>query len=107
MRKRHSFSDLTKNWSEERKTRVAEGTKSLHREYVLAEIRREVGLTQAEAAERLNITQPAFSAYESGSDLRIGTLQKIVSALGGVLTFNVEVDGEVYPLHFPNQTALA
>lgn len=33
-------------------------------------------------------------------DMRIGTLRRIVGALGGVLKMQVEIDGRDYPLGF-------
>ena len=79
----------------------------MNREYVLAQLRSEAGLTQCEMAERLSISQPAYAAYEKADNMRISTLQKIVSALGGVLSLHVEISGRDYALQLPRQTALA
>lgn len=44
--------------------------------------REHLGLTQAEVAARLGITQPAFAQQESSSTLRKTTRDKIAAALG-------------------------
>jgi DNA-binding XRE family transcriptional regulator len=57
------------------------------RAYQLREIREEQGLTQAQLAERMQITQPTISALESGNLDRSGltTLKAYVEALGGTV----------------------
>ena len=72
-------------------------------EYVLSQIRREIGMTQVEVANKLHIAQPTYAAFERSDNLRVGTLSKIVSAFGGVLKFQVEIDGRDYPLGFATQ----
>ena len=69
------------------------GVTMLRRKCVLSDIRKLAGLTQSQMAERLDVTQPAYAAFEKGGDLRVGTLQKIVSALGGELLFRVKLQG--------------
>jgi DNA-binding XRE family transcriptional regulator len=44
--------------------------------------REHLGLTQAEVAERLGISQPAYAAQENSSKLRKTTREKISKALG-------------------------
>lgn len=57
------------------------------RAYRLREIREEQGVTQAELAARMAITQPTVSALESGDLDRSGltTLKAYVEALGGTV----------------------
>ena len=76
-------------------------TDDLHREYVLSQIRQQVGFTQADVAERLGVSQPTYAECERGSNMRIGTLQKIVTALGGELSFHVLIGGRDYNLQMP------
>ena len=66
----------------------------MHREYTLSEIRRQAGLTQCQMAEKLNVSQPAYASFEKGGNLRVGTLQKIASALGGELSLNIKLHGD-------------
>ena len=98
----HSFERLRDHMSPERKAANRAAADDMNREYVLAQIRRELGVTQVEVASRLNVAQPTYAAFERSKNLRVETLQKIVAALGGVLKLNVEINGKDYPLQFSN-----
>ena len=53
---------------------------------MLGELRRELDLTQAALADRLNVTQENVSQIERGeTDIRLSTLRRYVEALGGQL----------------------
>ena len=95
-----SFDTLRSRMSPERREANAAAAQEMNRSYVLSQIRREIGMTQVEVANKLDIAQPTYAAFERSDNLRIGTLAKIVSALGGVLKFQVEIDGRDYPLGF-------
>jgi transcriptional regulator with XRE-family HTH domain len=58
---------------------------------LLAELRRAAGKTQVEVAESMGITQPTLSHLESQDDMQIGTLQRIVEALGGELEITAKL----------------
>ena len=96
-----NFNELLSKMSPERRARVKAEAGDLHREYVLSQIRRQVGFTQADVAERLGVSQPTYAECERGSNMRIGTLQKIVAALGGELSFHVLIGGRDYNLQMP------
>jgi len=49
----------------------------------LAEVRRSLGLTQVELAQRMGMTQSDLSKLERRSDVRVGTLRAWAEALGG------------------------
>jgi DNA-binding XRE family transcriptional regulator len=51
----------------------------------LSEMRRKVGLTQAEVAEAMGVSQQRVSAIESGAIAELATLGDYVRALGGEL----------------------
>ncbi|MDR1189461.1 MAG: XRE family transcriptional regulator [Bifidobacteriaceae bacterium] len=57
------------------------------RAFRLREMREELGVTQKELAERMDLTQPTISALESGDLDRSGlaTLRSYVEALGGTV----------------------
>ena len=87
-------SPKTVPWSETRAKRkldeamVADHRARLQAEaraYRLREMREEQGLTQAELAQRMHVTQPSVSELESGDIERSGlsTLKAYVEALGG------------------------
>ena len=102
-----NFEELRKKFSSERRAHLDEEVKEMQREYAISQIRREAGFTQVEMAERLSISQPTYAEFEKGGNMRIGTLQKIVAALGGILKFEVELDGRDYPLQMPQQYSMA
>ena len=103
----HPFSSLRERMSRERQAANNDAAKDMNREYVLSQIRRELGITQVEVADRLNIAQPTYANFERSDNLRIGTLQKIVNALGGILKLQIEIGGKEYPLQFSRACAPA
>jgi len=65
----------------QRRARVEE-----HKAAMLSELRRDLDLTQAAIAERLEVTQENVSQIERGeADVRLSTLNRYVVALGGRL----------------------
>lgn len=95
-----NFNELRARMSPERRAANAAAAAEMNREYVLSQIRHEAGLTQTDIAGRLGIAQPTYAAQERNGNMRIDTLRKIVTALGGVLKMRVEIDGKDYPLGF-------
>lgn len=51
----------------------------------LTEIRKQAGLTQAEVAEAMGVSQQRVSAIESGAVAELATLADYIRALGGEL----------------------
>lgn len=94
-----NFEELRKRFSPERRAKLDAEVQEMQTEYVLSQIRREAGFTQVQMAEKLSVSQPTYAEYEKGGNMRIGTLQKIVAALGGVLKFHIELNGRDYPLY--------
>lgn len=90
----HPWPELLAEMPAARRKHIKESTDALHREYTLSEIRRQAGLTQCQMAEKLNVSQPAYASFEKGGNLRVGTLQKIASALGGELSLNIKLHGD-------------
>ncbi len=65
----------------QRRVRVEE-----HKQAMLSELRKELDLTQAVVAERLDVSQENVSQIERGeADVRLSTLYRYVEALGGRL----------------------
>jgi DNA-binding Xre family transcriptional regulator len=78
------------------------GTSKLWRAYVascrarrpaatLSTLRTEQGLSQAELGERLGMNQSEVSKLERRDDIRLGTLNAVVAALGGRLRLTVSL----------------
>jgi predicted transcriptional regulator len=72
-------------------------------EMLLAEIRKEVGLTQKELAAAMGIKQPSLSKLEAQNDMQVSTLQRLVQALGGQLEIIAHLPhGDVRVSQFPD-----
>lgn len=82
----------------ERRKRVEELRRAYDAVLRLAALRESRGVTQAELAGSLGVSQPNVSKIERNDDLRLSTLGGYVAALGGRLEINV-----VFPDH-PDQT---
>lgn len=54
-----------------------------HRTMTLREVRKEMGFTQAQVAKAMGVTQSALSQIESQHDMRLATLRRMVTAMGG------------------------
>ena len=94
MSRHHPWSELRAKTSPERQARIKADADKMHREYTLSEIRRQAGFTQCQMAEKLNVSQPAYATFEKGGNLRVGTLQKIATALGGELSLKIKLHGD-------------
>jgi DNA-binding transcriptional regulator YiaG len=86
------ISELRKNMSPERRQRIAAKTAQLKQEMALQELRQALALTQKELAEKLHVNQAAVSKFENQSDIYIGTLRKILAAMGGELRITAHFD---------------
>lgn len=87
------FKELRDRMSPERQKRSAAVAREMMAELLLAEIRKQAGLTQVELAEQLGITQPSLSKLESQDDMQISTLRRIIEALGGELELTATLPG--------------
>jgi transcriptional regulator with XRE-family HTH domain len=67
--------------------------KEMMAEMLLAEIRKNVGLTQEDLAAQLGIKQPTLSKLESQDDMQVSTLQRLIHALGGELELIAHLPG--------------
>lgn len=80
-----SFSNLTANFSPQRKAKITQKTNQLKAEMALNELREAFSLTQNELASKLNVKQPAISRLEQRSDMYISHLREVIEAMGGQL----------------------
>lgn len=62
----------------------------------LSRVREERGLTQAQLATKLGVTQATISGIERRKDVQVSTLRKIVEALGGALEIVARFENASY-----------
>ncbi len=90
------FKKLKDNMSPERREKIEEHAQEILIGMALQELRQTRHLTQQELANMLNINQAALSKMECQADIRVSTLRKILSAMGGTLKIVAEFpEGEV------------
>lgn len=58
----------------------------------LAEIRKAIGLTQADMAKQLEQSQGSISKIENTADMYLSTLRKYIEAMGGELRLTATFD---------------
>ena len=88
-----NFKELEAKMSPQRRARIEALARDTLAEMLLAEIRRQAGLTQVDLAETLGIKQPSLSKLEAQDDMQISTLRHIVNALGGELELIANLPG--------------
>ncbi len=88
-----NFSELTKNFSPERRARIDARKAELRPEMDLAELRQALALTQSALAETLGVGQAEVSKIEQRTDAFVSTLRRFVQALGGELEINAVFPG--------------
>ncbi len=91
-----SFKGLKDKMSPERREDVDNRAQTILIGMALQELRKTRNLTQQELAALLNVNQAALSKMESQSDIRVSTLRKLLSAMGGSMKIVAEFpEGEV------------
>lgn len=71
--------------SEEEIARIRQSAAMELVELSLGELRKKVGVTQEELAERMETAQPYLSKIENSEDYYLSTLKRYIEALGGHL----------------------
>ena len=98
---RHSFRELTKEFSPARRRRIDGMKRELLAEMPLHELRRARALTQRDLAKMLQVNQPAVSKLEQRADVYISSLRSYIEAVGGKLKIVAEFpEGEVAITNF-------
>ena len=88
-----NYQQLRSRMSPEQLARSEIQAKEMMAEMLLAEIRKEIGLTQEDLAAAMNIKQPSLSKLESQDDMQVSTLQRLIRALGGELELVAHMPG--------------
>jgi hypothetical protein len=95
------FKELTKGFSEARKTRVVAGVSELKREMALHELRQARERSQQDLARELKVGQPAVAKLERRADMYVSNLRRYVEALGGSLEITARFpEGSVSIINF-------
>ena len=98
---RHPFSELTGDFTSERRERVDAMKRDLLTEMPLHELRRARVLTQQELAETLHVSQSAVAKLEQRADIYVSSLRSYIEAVGGRLRIVAEFpEGEVAITNF-------
>ena len=98
---RHPFSELTKDFTPERRRRIDDMKSELLAEMPLHELRRARALTQRGLATTLRVNQPAVAKLEQRADVYVSSLRSYIEAVGGKLKIVAEFpEGEVAITNF-------
>ena len=98
---RHLFSELTRDFTPERRRRIDEMKDELLAEMPLHELRRARELTQRDMAKLLKVNQPAVSKLEQRADVYVSSLRSYIEAVGGRLKIVAEFpEGEIAITNF-------
>jgi DNA-binding XRE family transcriptional regulator len=87
----------------ERRKRVEEIGKAYDALLALGELREYCGLTQADLAREMGVSQPNISKIENNADPRLSTLDSFVRALGGHLEVKVVLPERTIDLALPGR----
>ncbi|HEY3720126.1 MAG TPA: XRE family transcriptional regulator [Roseiarcus sp.] len=79
------FSELTKDFTPERRARVAAKAAMLREAMTLEELRNARSLSQEDMAATMAVGQPAVARLEKRNDMHVSNLRRYVEALGGTL----------------------
>jgi predicted transcriptional regulator len=89
-----SFHELTKNFTPERRARVAAKAAVLREAMTLEELRKARSLSQEAVAELLAVGQPAVAKMEKREDMHVSNLRRYIEALGGTLVITARFADE-------------
>ena len=81
----HPWSRIEARFTPEQLREIDEEVQRMRQEMFLYEIRQLAGMTQTDLADAMDVKQASVSKMEQQDDMQIGTLRKIVEALGGEL----------------------
>lgn len=83
--KRKTVKDLDTLLGSKRVAKAKSAARKKMEAMLLAEVRRQLGFTQAAVAQAMGVSQSALSQIESQDDLQLSTLRRLIHALGGEL----------------------
>jgi transcriptional regulator with XRE-family HTH domain len=92
------FSEIRREVTPSRRSQIDAIKKRMEAAERLFEIRRDLGITQADVAEAMGISQGNVSTLEHREDALLSTVRAYVDALGGVLELKVLVGDRSFDL---------
>ena len=87
---RNLFSELTKDFTPERRARVEARKAELRATMPLHELRQARAMTQKAVGEVLKVNQPAVAKLERRADMYVSNLRAYIEAMGGRLNIVAE-----------------
>ena len=87
---RHAFTELTKDFTPERRVRVDGKKAELRAAMPLHELRRARAMTQKAVGKTLHVNQPAVAKLERRADMYVSNLRAYIEAMGGRLNIVAE-----------------
>jgi hypothetical protein len=99
--KLHNWNDLKRSREPERAERVRRRVEAELVEMSLGELRRELGVTQAQMAHAAEMNQGEVSRLERREDHLVSTLRRCVRALGGDIEITAVVGDKRVRLPLP------
>ena len=91
-----SFNELKEKMSPQRREKIKDQAQAILISMALQELRQTRRLTQQDLANILNVNQAALSKMENQTDIRVSTLRKLLTAMGGTLKIIAEFpEGEI------------
>jgi predicted transcriptional regulator len=88
------FADLTKNFTPERRARVAAKAAALREAMTLEELRKARARSQDDVAQSLAVGQSAVAKLEKRTDMHVSNLRRYIEALGGTLEITARFGGK-------------
>ena len=83
---RKIFSDLTREFTPDRRKRIDAKKTELRATMALHELRKARAMTQKALGEALNVNQPAVAKLERRTDMYVSNLRGYIEAMGGKLS---------------------
>ena len=91
-----SFNELKAKMSPQRREQIEDQAQAILISMALQELRQTRHLTQQDLANILNVNQAALSKMENQTDIRVSTLRRLLTAMGGTLKIVAEFpEGEI------------
>ena len=87
---RHLFTELTKDFTPQRRVRVDARKAELRTTMPLHELRQARAMTQKPVGEVLKVNQPAVAKLKQRSDMYVSNLRAYIEAMGGRLNIVAE-----------------